>query len=1069
MTIYRHPVPAHPGLPPCLPCIDLADGRFVPGECKRLRDACESKTFNCPNLDGSKSRRDKCWKSAFLYPRGARSWGFHFHQGVDLAGGRHGATIVSVTNGVVRMAASTYEAGVGGYGRTVVIESDLVLEGETTTLWFLYAHCKEILVSKGQVVVEQQPIATVGISDTYKPEHGKAVIFDGTDPSKSHLHFEVSRTAYPKGRGVESQIDDLPTLEDKPREDPLAILEMLGPWGPKQLSFPDGEKVDAETLLALHAEVEGGAGGYFPLGSNNLWHGGVHLPMAEGSKVVAPFDGVIVAARLDPDPDSNEGAFGDTNFILLRHVISEAVFNRIQGKPEDPSPSGGKGSGKKKTESVGRKGTNPPDLVTKVEKRLSELVDEATGAPFFDPAAGDLVAAIEAYQRSIGFRNPDGNITVGQRTWNALFPAVEPDGPDAPGPTSPVSDAERERVIYCLLMHLQARPLDGDLVEDVPWLRDVKLSPEPGDPEPPEEDDPKTIAEDEAEASRGIKGPVGAPDASGTPVAGDSGDVAWVQKRLRRLSDWTGASDGKLFNEALQAAIAKFQREHVTWYRKHPKEKPPGYVLPGKDTERALATPRHELLGKKSTKPQLDPVLKHRLSQRNADGTARIVTNLGARVGAGDTLWWSGRAAGFDGDSGTKDSAQVHWEIFSEEPLVMGWSELEDDDEDLRVDLPLWIYGVVETHVMPAEFEQDKIFTPAEIANFYADDRSNFLRMTRCQFRSEWGVDIDKLVGDLTGREWNTTGLAAQLRPYVWWDEVAGAVDGFPSSPHVWHYNPIELIGLYQAHLDALQPPSVVVRDPDLYATLVARVYYDNRVPMADAVVLVTAAGVPQDSRPTDATGTAVFPELPIGPYEAFVMDSKHPMVPAPVLARQVNEIEFVTEHPGPELEKGHIRVVVRKHTKVVAKGVKVALLRADATPAASGTTNGSGQVVLGGLEPQKYQLAYGDADLMPLEIVSGRNKTKTVYLPPPLGQLDVFVQRAGVAVEGATVAAANREGGFPTGGQTGPDGHLILELREGKYDVSSGNSDPVSVTVSAKKQKSVVATQKPDPARGGG
>lgn len=761
MTIYRHPVPAHPGLPPCLPCIDLADGRFVPGECKRLRDACESKTFNCPNLDGSKSRRDKCWKSAFLHPRGARSWGFHFHQGVDLAGGRHGATIVSVTNGVVRMAASTYEAGVGGYGRTVVIESDLVLEGETTTLWFLYAHCKEILVSKGQVVVEQQPIATVGISDTYKPEHGKAVIFDGTDPSKSHLHFEVSRTAYPKGRGVESQIDDLPTLEDKPREDPLAILEMLGPWGPKQLSFPDGEKVDAETLLALHAEVEGGAGGYFPLGSNNLWHGGVHLPMAEGSKVVAPFDGVIVAARLDPDPDSNEGAFGDTNFILLRHVISEAVFNRIQGKPEDPSPSGGKGSGKKKTESVGRKGTNPPDLVTKVEKRLSELVDEATGAPFFDPAAGDLVAAIEAYQRSIGFRNPDGNITVGQRTWNALFPAVEPDGPDAPGPTSPVSDAERERVIYCLLMHLQARPLDGDLVEDVPWLRDVKLSPEPGDPEPPEEDDPKTIAEDEAEASRGIKGPVGAPDASGTPVAGDSGDVAWVQKRLRRLSDWTGASDGKLFNEALQAAIAKFQREHVTWYRKHPKEKPPGYVLPGKDTERALATPRHELLGKKSTKPQLDPVLKHRLSQRNADGTARIVTNLGARVGAGDTLWWSGRAAGFDGDSGTKDSAQVHWEIFSEEPLVMGWSELEDDDEDLRVDLPLWIYGVVETHVMPAEFEQDKIFTPAEIANFYADDRSNFLRMTRCQFRSEWGVDIDKLVGDLTGREWNTTGRRA--------------------------------------------------------------------------------------------------------------------------------------------------------------------------------------------------------------------------------------------------------------------------------------------------------------------
>lgn len=125
MTIYRHPVPADQRLPPRLPCIDVVAGKFVPGECKRLRDACVSKTFDCPNLDASKLHRDKCWKSAFLCPRGARGWSFHFQQGVDLVSGAHGATIVSVTSGVVDEAASTYEAGVGGYGRTVVIRSEV--------------------------------------------------------------------------------------------------------------------------------------------------------------------------------------------------------------------------------------------------------------------------------------------------------------------------------------------------------------------------------------------------------------------------------------------------------------------------------------------------------------------------------------------------------------------------------------------------------------------------------------------------------------------------------------------------------------------------------------------------------------------------------------------------------------------------------------------------------------------------------------------------------------------------------------------------------------------------------
>lgn len=753
------------------------------------------------------------------------------------------------------------------------------------------------------------------------------------------------------------------------------------------------------------------------------------------------------------------------------------MFNRLEGISDEPSP-GSSGSKKKKepaADSVGKGGTNPPDLVAKVKERLAALTDEGTGRPFHDPADSSpdaLIEAIEAYQRSIGFQNPDGKITVGKKTWQNLFPAEPGADPGGPTPTPTAPEADPERVIYCLLMHLASRPLENGLLKDVPWLSDLKLIPEPGDPEPPAQDDPKSIEEDAAEADHTMSGPVGKPHAEGEPAGDEPGDVEWVQKRLTRFGLFSGEIDGA-FSDTLRAAIIEFQREHVEWYRKNPKAKVEGFVLPDMGTYEALKTPRHELFGSKSKVPKLDPVLKHRLAQRQPDGTARVVTNLGARVSAGDTLWWSGRAAGFEGDFRTADKEQVHWEIFSEHPLVVGWGELEDDDDDLRVDLPRWMYGVVELHELPTDFVRDEKFTPAEIADFYSEDRSNFLRTTRCRFRSEWGLDIPKLVEQLRERGWNTSGLAEQIRPYVWWDQVEDAVEHFPASPLVWHYNPIEFLGLYQTHLDALAPTPAVVLDPNLFATLVVRVYYDNRAPMEEAVVCVLAAGVIKASLKTDQSGTAVFSGLPVGPYESLVLESKHPMVPAPVLPNQINEIEFVTEHPGPELAKGHIQVIVRKHTKSVAKGTKVALLRPDDTLAAAGVTNGSGKVIFAELEPGHYSLAFGDADVESIQIVSGKNPTKKVYLPPPIGHVEIFVERAGARVPGISVAAMSGDGGFPTGAQTDEDGRALLELREGKYKVAAGNSDAAPVTVSSKKQKTVVLQLKPEspagsPAEGG-
>ncbi len=62
--------------------------------------------------------------------------------------------------------------------------------------------------------------------------------------------------------------------------------------------------------------TEKGRGGYYPIGVNQNWHGGVHLHAPEGTPVRAIIDGKLVAARFGSTPE-----LGSNNFVLLRHDI----------------------------------------------------------------------------------------------------------------------------------------------------------------------------------------------------------------------------------------------------------------------------------------------------------------------------------------------------------------------------------------------------------------------------------------------------------------------------------------------------------------------------------------------------------------------------------------------------------------------------------------------------------------------------------------------------------------------------------------------------------------------------
>lgn len=61
------------------------------------------------------------------------------------------------------------------------------------------------------------------------------------------------------------------------------------------------------------------AGGFYPVGVNQTWHGGIHLEAEAGTPVRPLLKGELVAAHLVPDGDLPES--GSNNFVLLRHRI----------------------------------------------------------------------------------------------------------------------------------------------------------------------------------------------------------------------------------------------------------------------------------------------------------------------------------------------------------------------------------------------------------------------------------------------------------------------------------------------------------------------------------------------------------------------------------------------------------------------------------------------------------------------------------------------------------------------------------------------------------------------------
>lgn len=82
------------------------------------------------------------------------------------------------------------------------------------------------------------------------------------------------------------------------------------------------DKVEKAAEL-IYQNTEGGGGGYYPIGINQNWHGGIHIHSSVGTEVHAMFDGVLVAARVGSKMSQYglNTPLGSNNFVVLRHDI----------------------------------------------------------------------------------------------------------------------------------------------------------------------------------------------------------------------------------------------------------------------------------------------------------------------------------------------------------------------------------------------------------------------------------------------------------------------------------------------------------------------------------------------------------------------------------------------------------------------------------------------------------------------------------------------------------------------------------------------------------------------------
>ncbi len=138
------------------------------------------------------------------------------------------------------------------------------------------------------------------------------VLEDGAGFSGVLGHWHLSPSRWDPGPGLDWQR----VHHGLAREHNAFPLELLDGQNIATLLEPKRVEAYAERYYSNNEESE--LGGWYPVGRNQQWHGGLHLNTRKaGQEVFAMFDGVLVAGRMGRRPSER----GSNNFLCLRHDL----------------------------------------------------------------------------------------------------------------------------------------------------------------------------------------------------------------------------------------------------------------------------------------------------------------------------------------------------------------------------------------------------------------------------------------------------------------------------------------------------------------------------------------------------------------------------------------------------------------------------------------------------------------------------------------------------------------------------------------------------------------------------
>lgn len=146
--------------------------------------------------------------------------------------------------------------------------------------------------------------------------------------------------------------------------------------------FARGDNNEADDAHSFFEALSNAEDGFYPLGANGIWHGGIHFDTATGqilkqeAGVRAIADGEVVAYRIDSKYpvlkyQDGKSCMYSTGFVLVRHKLVLPPAQNVSGTASAASPASGSASASSPHAASAGRSTGPVSTAASADEKLT--------------------------------------------------------------------------------------------------------------------------------------------------------------------------------------------------------------------------------------------------------------------------------------------------------------------------------------------------------------------------------------------------------------------------------------------------------------------------------------------------------------------------------------------------------------------------------------------------------------------------------------------------------------------------------------------------------------------------